>query len=439
MLKRIVIRGYKSLVDLDVSLQPLSVLFGPNAAGKSNFLDALQLLSRLATSRTLREAFEPPHRGHPLEAFTFGPQGIQGLLEAESASLSMQVDVELSPAVVNAVNHQLGTLLGKTAPPRTRAPANGNGRSFVRATSLRYRIEIEIVPRLGTLRVVDESVIALNDKGKPASKPRPFLEHRGRRLWLRREGSAQGVAYECPLDRSVLALPLYPLHHPHLVALRQELERWRFYCFEPREQMRGGTPVKEVHHLGPRGEELAALLNTLKATHPRQFQAEGKALHVCLPSITGLDVQVNQQGEAELRVLEDGRAISARLLSDGVLRMLGLFLACGLEQKSTLVGLEEPDNGIYARWLDLVAKYLTTQQFLGDSQLIVTTHSPGLLDLLPPASLYVCRQRDGRTWVQRYLETPAGKTSARDRGVPLDPEDEPTAVSGQVLRGNFDA
>ena len=60
MLKRIKIRGYKSLLDLDVNLQPLCVLFGSNATGKSNFLDALQLLSRLATSATLRDAFQPP-------------------------------------------------------------------------------------------------------------------------------------------------------------------------------------------------------------------------------------------------------------------------------------------------------------------------------------------------------------------------------------------
>ena len=59
MLKRIHIKGYKSLADVAVSLSPLTLLFGPNAAGKSNFLDALQLLSKLATSRTLKEAFDP--------------------------------------------------------------------------------------------------------------------------------------------------------------------------------------------------------------------------------------------------------------------------------------------------------------------------------------------------------------------------------------------
>ena len=66
MLKRIKIQGYKSLVDLELNLKPLSVLVGPNASGKSNFLDALQLLSQIATCQTLEAAFEPPYRGYPL-------------------------------------------------------------------------------------------------------------------------------------------------------------------------------------------------------------------------------------------------------------------------------------------------------------------------------------------------------------------------------------
>lgn len=47
MLKRIRIRGYKSLRNFQLRLPHLAVLFGPNAAGKSNFLDALQLLAKL--------------------------------------------------------------------------------------------------------------------------------------------------------------------------------------------------------------------------------------------------------------------------------------------------------------------------------------------------------------------------------------------------------
>jgi AAA15 family ATPase/GTPase len=80
MLKRIKIQGYKSLVDVEVHLQPLTVLFGPNASGKSNFLDALQLLSRIASSKKLNDAFEPPYRGTALESLSFSRRGVQGLL-----------------------------------------------------------------------------------------------------------------------------------------------------------------------------------------------------------------------------------------------------------------------------------------------------------------------------------------------------------------------
>ena len=87
MLNRIKIHGYKSLRDVEIGLKPLSLLFGPNAAGKSNFLDALQLLSKIATSRTLKEAFEPPYRGKPLESFSFPPDGIKGLLSQDRKSV----------------------------------------------------------------------------------------------------------------------------------------------------------------------------------------------------------------------------------------------------------------------------------------------------------------------------------------------------------------
>jgi AAA15 family ATPase/GTPase len=89
MIRRLKIEGYKSLASLEVRLRPLTVLFGPNAVGKSNVLDALQLLSRLVNSRTLKEAFEPPYRGTPLESFTFGSEGMAGHLKQESLRFTL--------------------------------------------------------------------------------------------------------------------------------------------------------------------------------------------------------------------------------------------------------------------------------------------------------------------------------------------------------------
>ena len=219
MLRKIKIRGYKSLVDADVCLKPLSVLFGPNAAGKSNFLDALQLLSGMATSRTLKEAFEPPYRGKPLESFAFGEEGIKGLLGREVVSFSMEADVELSNTVVDLVNRQIREMKRTKASPE-KAKSATKSQSFVRERHLRYRIEIEILPKLGILRVADEYLASLNKKGDISRKRRPFLEKVKNRLHLRMEGQAHPTYYERYLDHSILSMPLYPPHYPHLVAMR---------------------------------------------------------------------------------------------------------------------------------------------------------------------------------------------------------------------------
>ena len=96
MLRRVHVKGYKSLVDVELSLEPLTLLMGANAAGKSNLLDALQLLAGLATGRTLKQAFDPPYRGKPLESFHIGEQGIRGLLAQERLTFSIEADLSIS-------------------------------------------------------------------------------------------------------------------------------------------------------------------------------------------------------------------------------------------------------------------------------------------------------------------------------------------------------
>lgn len=55
MLNRLTVRGFKSLADAAVELPRFAVLFGPNATGKSNLLDAIQVLSWIARRTTLDE------------------------------------------------------------------------------------------------------------------------------------------------------------------------------------------------------------------------------------------------------------------------------------------------------------------------------------------------------------------------------------------------
>lgn len=439
MLKRIKISGYKSLRSVEVELQPLSVLFGPNGAGKSNFLDALQLLSKLATSRTLKDAFEPPYRGKPLESFSFGTEGMKGLLGTERQSFSIEVDVELSPAVIDAVNRQIREMK-RTSPEDEEDASSSKKLARVTEKALRYRIEVEILPKSGLLRVSDEYLTALNRKGEPTGKRKPFLERVGKRLHLRMEGQAHPTYYERHLDHSILSLPNYPPHYPHLVAMRRELESWLFFYFEPRERMRAAGPVKEVRHIGLMGEELAAFLNTLKTVDPPQFKAVEKALRTILPNVEGIDVEVDELGEVELKLRENGVPIPARLLSEGTLRVLGLLALAGAKEQPSLIGFEEPENGIHPRRIQLVAELLKTRASLGETQYIVTTHSPLLPDLMPDDSLFVCqRSSEGETMIEPFsVWGPLGKKAKVDSSL-MEEGEEGLTVSERLLRGDFDA
>lgn len=55
MLKKIRLTDFKSFVDEEVELAPLTLLVGANASGKSNFLDAIRFLQVLSVGLTLGE------------------------------------------------------------------------------------------------------------------------------------------------------------------------------------------------------------------------------------------------------------------------------------------------------------------------------------------------------------------------------------------------
>lgn len=310
------------------------------------------------------------------------------------------MDLRLSDAVVNAVNRQILEMRH----PHGEVDGQSVGKvvARVRERELRYRIEIEMLPKSGLLRVADEYLAALNTRGEPTGKRKPFIERHNERIHLRLEGQAHPTYFDRYLDHSILSMPHYPPHYPHLTAVRRELESWLFFYFEPRERMRAANPVKEVRNIGLMGEELAAFLNTMKATHKKQFEGIEKSLHALVPNIDGIEVDVSDLGEVELRLKEGGIAMPARVVSEGTLRMLGILALTGIDEAPALVGFEEPENGVHPRRIRLIAEFLKTQEHLGQTQYIVTTHSPILPDMIEDSSLFVMNRNKGRTRIDHF-------------------------------------
>ena len=390
MIRHVHIRGYKSLKDVTVELpRSLTVVIGPNASGKSNFLDALGLLSRMALAPTLEDAFRD-HRGRIVEAFTFGGGGLREALGRESLSFSIDVDVHLSDSAVRETEEEIA---------RRRAgfeEAKPERAAKVVERDLRYRLAIEYRPKDQVLRVTDEELVPLRKGGKIKESRSPFLslEKKGgnRVIRLRLEGQgARPSEFEIGLPYTVVSRPHYAPHYPHIEAFKRELLGWRFYYLEPR-VMRADNDLKAVSIPGRSGDDLAAFFDTLRARRPKQFEATRRALSHILPDVERVDVERAEDGFLRLLVKEGGIDFSARVMSEGTLRLLGLLAIVQPHTPATVVGFEEPENGVHPARIGTVARVLENAGDAGAFQVIVNTHSPLLARSVPEESLLICRK-----------------------------------------------
>ncbi len=215
MLKSFRVQRFKSLEDSkDVPIAPLTVLFGANASGKSNFLDAIQVLSRVASERTLADALGGPVRGLALEAFTFPKSGLPGLLKSERASFRLEADL------------------------------------MSRESNMRYQVEIGVHPKSGVLSVDDENLVSLDRHGQARGEPR--IGRSNGKLVIRRKSKPGrplteqlGLGFSQVSDRRFSGVEYRAIERA-----REELSSWRTYYLDPRVAMRAPQSPQEVDDIG---------------------------------------------------------------------------------------------------------------------------------------------------------------------------------------------
>ena len=153
-----------------------------------------------------------------------------------------------------------------------------------------------------------------------------------------------------------------------------------FYYLEP-SVMREESPLKESLALGLNGSELASFYNTLSNKDSRRFNTLVKTLQTLVPTVEHMEVMVTEQGRLLLRIKEDGEWFTSRVISEGTLRILALLAITNSLKPLSLVGYEEPENGVHPRRLRQVAGVFESVLQSEDApQFIINTHSPEFLD-----------------------------------------------------------
>jgi len=349
MLRAFAVANYRSLRDLKLALEPLTVVTGANGSGKSNVYRALKLVAQAADGRL-------------------------------SETLAQEVGI----ASVQWAGPRDTRSQQKRGLPIQGTAAGGKPLRITfgfAADDVAYEIALGLPKADGTSRFnLDPEV---KTEAVWQSPPR----RRGN-TWLEREASVvnardadgdwQRLAFAPDANRSVLSEFAEPVRFPEVFALRERMRRWRFYdgfrtdADSPLRQARIGV---RTGALASDGRDLAAALQTIREIG--DAAALDEAIDDAFPGSRLVIDGEPPRFEAGLHV--DGllRTLGAAELSDGTLRYLCLLAALMSPRPPELMVLNEPEQSLHPDLLRPLARQIARAS--AKSQVWVISHAAALV------------------------------------------------------------
>lgn len=186
--------------------------------------------------------------------------------------------------------------------------------------------------------------------------------------------------------------------------VRSHLARWRLYHVHDTSRsspMKKTCDLNDNEFLRPDGSNLAAFLYYLQEKHPTEYTLIKKAVQRVAPFFDDFDLKPSKLNENKIR-LEWKHAGSdaffdASSLSDGSLRFIALttLLLQPEDYRPSVILIDEPELGLHPYAITMLAS-LVKQASL-ETQVIVSTQSPLLLDHFEPEDVLVADRVQGAT------------------------------------------
>jgi predicted ATPase len=155
----------------------------------------------------------------------------------------------------------------------------------------------------------------------------------------------------------------------------------------------GSFPILECD-----GSNIAQYLMSLRDASVEAFDGFLEAVRYVMPEVRGLRTTLTDSTErrAYLEMTEDDLKIPIWLLSTGTLRVMALLACLRHPTPPPLLIIEEIENGLDPRMLHLLVEEIRAAITAETTQVIMTTHSSYLLDLLDLSHIIVVESEDGQ-------------------------------------------
>ncbi|MBV6690522.1 AAA family ATPase [Serratia quinivorans] len=352
MIRTITIRNFKSLVDVSISLEKFNCFVGMNGAGKSTLLQAIDFMAQQMRGNLYTWLQDRGWESSDLYSRTSNSK-------ASSHPLFLEVIYQLNDRTLTWQGY-----FNRNFMRMTRESIHIDGRMFLEVQDGKYR----------TLDRPYESI--------------PF-EYSGSILSVLKETIFPAAII--PFRDALRNIKSLELLSPHLLRKRSRSD------FEP-------------SGVGIGGEKLSGYLDTLTSSSKNNLLV---ILQKFYPQIEHFRISTTKGGWKRLiveeRFLDENGALTfcktdASQLNDGLLRILAV-LAQVESQKGSLLLLDEIENGINPQIIEQLVDTLVEAK----SQVIVTTHSPMILnyladDIARKGVQYVYKSPQAQTRVRRFFD-----------------------------------
>ena len=180
-------------------------------------------------------------------------------------------------------------------------------------------------------------------------------------------------------------------------------------------RMRKKLKAKKTLKLDPDGENLAQVLLSVRNELPRRvFNSIENTLKQGIKEVEELKTPLTEEGETYVAIMEKGfsKPFDHHQVSDGMLKLLAYIVAVNLPN-TNLVCFEEPENFVHPRLLELILEILRES----GKQVVLSTHSPYILDHVKPEEIIVFEKKNGRTDARRIEDVERIKKHLEEIGM----------------------
>jgi predicted ATPase len=373
-LKSVRIRNFKAIRDTGtLKLTPFTVLIGNNGSGKSSLVEALMTFQDIA-----------------MEDLDYAMQQWKGFENIWNKAVRHNIAQfrEPRPRCENPMSFALAGKMNFPGPVQFTASMNIN------AESEKGDIYIE-QEKIG---IRGYGKFERDARGRTEAVPGPKTDTGEIPLG---EKMAPVTGFSSPHHDSLIAHKTLPSDQSLIGnVIRPFVSSWQFVTLSPEEM---GQPVPRRRtggdvQLAMDGSNVAEFLSTIRDKYLDVFDGIIETLKYVLPYT--VDVQPAMTSEIErsvyLKLKEGNFEVPGWLLSTGTLRIAALLALFRHPDPPPLIVIEEIENGLDPRTINLIVGEIQDLVESGRSQVIVTTHSPYFLDLVPLSSIVLVERIDGQ-------------------------------------------